>query len=53
VFPGQEAWVPLKQYIENSCHQSNQCNDGVGDWNSTVNAMDAHVQKIKKKAATK
>lgn len=43
------SWVVIKQFIENTCHQSGNCQNGVGSWQTTVDNIDTHVTLMKKK----
>lgn len=42
ILPPNE-WAKTKSWFENFCHQTNNCTEGVGDWQSVVNDIGAHL----------
>jgi len=44
-FPAKQGWAPLKTWIQTNCRKTKKCPDGVGNWESTVDAIDKKVKK--------
>ncbi len=40
-----DSWIKIKGFIENACHQSNQCANGVGSWQEKLNGFSVRVEK--------
>lgn len=46
IFPPNE-WAVTKSWFDNFCHQSGNCQQGVGDWQTVVNDLSIHVGATK------
>lgn len=44
-FPAKIAWAPIKTWIQTNCRKTGKCPNGIGNWESTTEAIDKKVAK--------
>lgn len=44
ILPAKISWAPLQTYIENNCHQSQNCGKDIGNWQQTVQSLNEQLK---------